>query len=85
MQFEVGLALFQGRDVGHERCDANAPGDQDVQAGGRVQGKQIGRRRDLQPVADPDLAMQVVRAAAGDVLQAYGNAVVLAVRRVAGQ
>ncbi|MNL65589.1 hypothetical protein D3C87_1899390 [compost metagenome] len=81
----MGLALFQGRDVGHERCDANAPGDQDVQAGGRVRGEQIGRRRDLQPVADPDLAMQVVRAAAGDVLQAYGNAVELAVRRVAGQ
>ncbi|MNP49062.1 hypothetical protein D3C76_1432250 [compost metagenome] len=85
MQFEIGLASLQLGDVRHERRDADAAGDEDVQAGGGVQGEQVGRRRDLQRVTHLDVPVQVKRAAAGGVLQAYGDAVVAAVRRVAGQ
>ncbi|MNC78147.1 hypothetical protein D3C81_1865790 [compost metagenome] len=59
MQFDVCLLLLQGRDVGHEGCDANTAGDQDVQAGGQVRGEQVGRWRDLQGVADLDTLVQV--------------------------
>ena len=60
MQFEIGLASLQLGDVRHERRDADAAGDEDVQAGGGVQGEQVGRRRYLQGVTHLDVSMQVL-------------------------
>ncbi|MNC48532.1 hypothetical protein D3C75_976490 [compost metagenome] len=85
MQREAGATALEFGDLGKERGDADAAGDQQVMARLGMQGEQVGRWRQLQAVALLHLLVQEARAATGILLQAHGDAVLRRLSRIAEQ
>ncbi|MOA27190.1 hypothetical protein D3C78_1480450 [compost metagenome] len=85
MQLVVGALPLQLVDLGQERGDADAAGDQHVPAGTGVEGEQVVRGGNGQRAADPHLLVHERRAALGLLFQTHADLVLAGVGRVAQQ